>query len=1155
MAQAGPSWQELIQQGNRAGFVGRDAERAAFLANFDLPVGDTRQRFRFHVHGTAGVGKTFLVQELRQLARERGALTAYVDERAGSVPEAMAEMCRQFADQGRRLKELERRLAVYRDRRHEAEAAALAALAPEQAQQQGQPGQPGQPGLPGQQGQPQPASAGSRAAVGLGLAAVEAAVPGAGLLTSALPADLLAQGADRLRTGLSARFRNPDDIELVMSPEKVLTPVLLRDLRAAASATPWIVLFLDTYERTGPFLDPWLYDLVTRHEADGGLPAAVLVVTSGQRPLDTARWSGIGSVADMPLAPFTESESRGLLAGKGVVAEPVVKEVLRLTGGLPVLVSTLAETRPGGPDDVDDPSAGAVKRFLQWEPDDTRRQVARVCALPRQLDADVFRALVGHPGGGPDSPDEPHASDELHAPDELHALYDWLTGLPFVGERGSRVRYHDVVRAPMLRLERRRSPRAWAGRHRRLAETFARWRTETEAGRETENLWADEEWRELRLEETYHLLCARPPAALGAALRALVEACREDAALGRAWARMLEDAGRDTDHTDLADWGIRLGEALDDDTAGIAGAMALLLARPGPDTTGRALAHTLRGRELRYGGEHRRALEEYGRALELDPHLAWAHYGRGYTHQLLDDFPAALTALDRADELAPGTGWILSARAETYRLAGRFEEAAADFDRAVALVPADADPLTGRAVTRYALGRYDEALADFDRALGIEPDNAWALVRRARLRRTRGEPAEAFADFDRAVRVAPDAAWVASERGDAYRLADRPEEAVTELTRALTLRPDYASALASRGAALCDLRRYEEGLADFARAVELRPDYAWALVMTARVKNELGDRPAMFTYLERAVDTAPDIDWISHELALEYRDEGRYEDAVAVFRRVLDGNPDDETMSACLTGLGGTHLLMRRHEEALHPLSRALTLSPDDSWTYALRARACLATGRTDQALADLDRCATLEPASQAAWARRTAIELLTQCDRWEEATTRLSAADGTDEADDLDDLRCDAHRHAGQWPQALRLAERLRATAPLAGTFQLAMTVSQSQGLPAAEPLWRELASLVAADAELPAADSALGDLERAQARCFLACALSNWPTAQEALTDFLSPPPDWDDLTTLTQILKDLHTSPEADARRIAPLLTEATRATEQISSRQAP
>ncbi|MCZ0988673.1 ATP-binding protein [Streptomyces diastatochromogenes] len=122
MSQARPSMQELIGRRRRAGFVGRSDERAAFRANLDLPPEDERHRFLFHVHGNAGVGKTFLVRELEQLARERGALTAYVDEGAGSVPEAMAAIGHQLAKQGRRLKRLEEMLAAYRDRRHEAEA-------------------------------------------------------------------------------------------------------------------------------------------------------------------------------------------------------------------------------------------------------------------------------------------------------------------------------------------------------------------------------------------------------------------------------------------------------------------------------------------------------------------------------------------------------------------------------------------------------------------------------------------------------------------------------------------------------------------------------------------------------------------------------------------------------------------------------------------------------------------------------------------------------------------------------------------------------------------------------------------------------------------------------------------------------------------------
>ncbi|MGW0422554.1 tetratricopeptide repeat protein [Streptomyces sp. NPDC003015] len=1099
MAQAEPSAQELILRRTRAGFVGRETERAVFLRNFDIPATDARHRFRFHVHGSAGIGKTSLVQELAQLARERGALTAYVDDSVGSVPEAMETLCREFAEQGRRLKDLERRLATWRERRREAEAATLAALAPESS--------------------PEPASAGSRMAVDVGLGALEAALPGAGLVTRALPADRLAQGADRLRAGLGARFRNLDDVDLVLTPERVLTPVLLGELRAAASAVPWIVLFFDTYERTGPFLDPWLYDVLTKPREHGRLPVAVVVVTAGQRPLDSARWGGLDSVAEVPLAPFTEAESRRLLAARGVVAEPVVEEVLRLTGGLPVLVSTLAARRPEGLDDVIDPSTTAVERFLKPEPE-ARRKVARACALPRRLDADVFRVLVASPEN------------------ELDAEYAWLTGLPFVAQRGDRLQYHDVVRAQMLRLERRRSRTEWTTRHRRLAEAFAEWREDAGFGRSTEELWADEEWCELRLEEMYHLLCARPPAALAEALRGFVVACREDEVVARRWARMLEEAGDAADHAVLREWGRSLAATLADEEGGVTRATDLLLARPGLDPAGRAEAHVLRGRDLRNRQEYAQALEEYDRAVELDPLQPRAHYGRGLTHQLLEDYPAALAALDRAVELAPDTGWILAERAETYRLASRLDEADADFSRAVALDPTDDIALTGRAVCRHTMGRLDEALADFNRALSIDPEYLWALVRRSRLHRARGDLDKAFADLDRAAALAPEVAWVASERGDAYRLAGRYEEAVAELGRAVTLEPGYASALASRAQALYELGRYEAALADFDRAVGLIPDYAWALVMRSRVRRRLDDQDGMLEDLRRAAGAEPGAHWIQAELGSAYRIAGRPDEAVAVFHALLAQDPAHET---ALAGLGAIHHARKSYEEALHHLDRALAADPEYAWAYGLRGRVCLAIGRTEQALSDLDRCVALD--AGATWERGAAIELLMWCGRWEEARERLAATDSAE----LDDVRAELDRHHGEWTQARALAERLRTTDPLVGTFQLAMTVHRCEGPAAAEPLWRDLAHLVEQDPDIT-------PVMRAQAHCFLGCARSDDPAADRGLSELLALDPEWDDLATLAAILTELLPAPDGDRHHVHACLTAVTEARDAIRARYA-
>lgn len=1103
MAQARRSMQELIRQRRRTGFVGRNTERAAFRENFDFPPDDERHRFLFHVHGDAGVGKTFLVRELEQIARERGALTAYVDESVGSVPEAMAAIARQFASCGFRCKELERLLAAHRERRHEAEAA-VAGLAP----------------------QAEGPSAASTTAVRLGLAGI-GLLPGAGPFVGVVDAAQLAQGADRLRAGLSARLRSHDDVQLVLSPEQSLTPVLLGELTDIASQVPWVVLILDTYEVTAPFLDGWLHDVMATDRYAGSLPANAVVVTAGQRRLDPARWSGFADfVQEVPLGPFTDAEARGLLADKGVVAEPVVEEVMRLTGGLPVLVSTLAEARPTGREDVGDPSATAVERFLKWEQDPVRRAAALAGALPRRLDADVFRAAVD-------------CSAEEAAP-----LFAWLRGMPFVSERGDGLRYHDLVRAPMLRSQRRLSPRGWAERHERLAEVFGAWRAQAARDLPPDEQWEQETWRELRLEETYHLLCARRLTALGEALRDLVLACREDRVLGGRWARMLQDAGEVTDSAAVEEWGRRLGQALSDETSGLLTAMDLLLARPGLGPRGRAEAHAVRGRELRYDGEHRRALAEYDRAVELDPELVRAHYGRGVTLVLLGDFPGALAAFDRADELAPETAWIIAERGETLRLLGRYEEALHACDRACALDPTDAYPLASRAACRHALGQYDAALADFDQALRLDEDYLWALVRRARLRRAREEWDEAFADLDRAAALAPDSAWVASERGDAYRLAGRDEEAVTELGRALTLDPGHESALASRGAALLELDRTEAALADLTRAVELDPGYSWALVMRARARRRLGDRDGMFEDLRRAVDADPDADWIRLELADRYWAADRYDEADALYRRLLEDEPRD---AHALAGLGATRLARSDRAEALRFLDRALAVAPDLGWAYGQRARACLATGRTEQAMADLERCVALE--SEADWARETAVELLIRCDRWTEALARLAEARRAASPDDdpLDHLWADVYRNTGRPAAARRHAERLRGSAhPLAGTYQLALTVSRFDGVGAAAPLWRELSR------SLPG--SGLDAEQRAMGRCFAGWGLGDWARADRALTEVLAGGPAWIDLAELGHALRDLLHGPGAEHDRVAPRLAAVVAARDAVQARYA-
>ncbi|MCL2729386.1 MAG: tetratricopeptide repeat protein [Actinomycetia bacterium] len=1109
MARTGLSMQELIRRRRRAGFVGRQGELAAFRRNFDLPPEDDRHCFLFHVHGAAGVGKTFLVRELEQLSRDRGALTAYVDESAGGVPEALARIAAELARQGHPLKTFDKRLATYRQRRHEADA--LAVGDPPAADPSGA-------------GGPAP-SAGSMALARAGLTGL-GMVPVVGAFAGALDAADVAHGADRLRAALGARFPHPDDVQLVLDPALALTPVLAGEL--AGLDVPWIVLFFDTYEQTGPFLDGWLRDLMTT-DRYGALPANVVVVLSGQRSFGAGHWGGWADfVAELPLGPFSEAEARALLSAKGVADEAVVTEVLRLSGGLPVLVSLLAENSPSRPGEVGDPSGTAVERFLRWEPDPVRRAAALACALPRRLDEDVFRAAVDAPAA---------------------ALYPWLCGLPFVGARGSRVQYHDIVRDQMLRLQRHRSRHDLAARHARLAAAFARWRAEAARGIDPHELWEHDEWCAYRLEEAYHLLCARPAAELPDALRATVAACRMGAVAARQWARALADAGAAVDAAALREWGARLAEALGGSGAGgrggrdgrnaVRAALALLLSRPGLDPAGRAEAHVALGRELLWTGDDNAALVEYDRAIALDPALGSAHHERGRVLMLRGAHDDAERSLDRAVALLPRTAGVFAARGDARRLAGRPSDALADLDRAIALRPAEPAAHAARGVCLGLLGRYDEARAAFDRALALDGDHMWALVRRARLLGDRGEWDLAFADLDRAVRLEPDRAWIASERGDAYRRAGRHEEAVAELTRALGLDPGYPSPRAGRGAALAALGRHDAALADLDRVVGASPHYTWARIQRAWLRGELGDRDGMFRDLDHAVESEPGRAWPRTVRARARLAAGRHAEAIADLDHVLDAQP--RHLQALLERCRA-HRDLGAHGRARADLDRAGALDADTAQDLLSRARLLAAAGRVEQAVRDLSRDEVLGDGDTAL--RTAAARLLLACGRGDEALRRL---DGLPRNARTDELRAEALRRAGRFAAARDAAARACLADPLPGGYRLALVVAESEGLAPAAPQWRRVRSLPAR--------SGLAEPDRAHIGAITAYALGEWQRADRLLDAALAAQQDCAALSDLIADLAALARSPGGAPTRLAPRLALVAAARAALAHPYAP
>ena len=352
-------------------------------------------------------------------------------------------------------------------------------------------------------------------------------------------------------------------------------------------------------------------------------------------------------------------------------------------------------------------------------------------------------------------------------------------------------------------------------------------------------------------------------------------------------------------------------------------------------------------------------------AVELRPEDYRAHATLASALKAMRRFAEADEHLARALALNPRDKAARRNMADLRLQQGRYGEAAELFDKAVALDASDTDALAGLATALTGMKRYDAALDAADRALELFPESAKAsrlhflaagalralgrldaaeqrLVRAVELDAADAVPLADLSNlrfaqqrFDeareylrRAIELAPGDASVLNYVAEALKRQGRNEEAIESYRAALDLLPAFAIAHSGLGDALFRLARYEEAIESLERAIALDapPDTATAsLVLMGRAAARLGRSDEAAAYYERAVELGPRNPAGLNRLASARFRDRRYEEALALYRTVLEVRPDSARTHS---NVGATLYILGRPEEARRSFERALTLDP-----------------------------------------------------------------------------------------------------------------------------------------------------------------------------------------------------------------------------------
>lgn len=255
---------------------------------------------------------------------------------------------------------------------------------------------------------------------------------------------------------------------------------------------------------------------------------------------------------------------------------------------------------------------------------------------------------------------------------------------------------------------------------------------------------------------------------------------------------------------------------------------------------------------------------------------------------------------------------------------------------------------------KAAIKRYEDMLKTHDSIYFDSAEFEYIIdnyVEKNQLRRSR----EAV---DLAMQQHPESSMLKIKEARQYLLENQPEKAFDILQHVEhdeEETPDYFLVL---GSCLAALGQSQEALDNYFNALPyFDEDEKFDLYNAIAYEYQrLHNFKCALEFYEKALPLVNDYlnerDTIYHEIRACYLSEGRKEDAIAFFQRLVDENPHN---SKAWTNIGDCYRMMGEYEESIDPYEYALAIDPEDLWTNMHLADIYYDLGRYQEAIDTLE--------------------------------------------------------------------------------------------------------------------------------------------------------------------------------------------------------
>jgi tetratricopeptide (TPR) repeat protein len=205
----------------------------------------------------------------------------------------------------------------------------------------------------------------------------------------------------------------------------------------------------------------------------------------------------------------------------------------------------------------------------------------------------------------------------------------------------------------------------------------------------------------------------------------------------------------------------------------------------------------------------------------------------GYARYLMGDKEMAINNYNRAIELNPNYAEAYLNRAESYYQLGNYDRAIIDYTEVIRINSYNGSFYIWRGEALTRLGDYDRAILDYNEAIRINPHDYICYVWRGDLRSRMEDYKGAIEDYSLAIDFASSnhddslSIYVLDSvyfnRGNARYQLGEYQRAIEDYSQAIQINPNYAEAYLKRAIVYYKTGDYQSGINDSDRATEIDP--------------------------------------------------------------------------------------------------------------------------------------------------------------------------------------------------------------------------------------------------------------------------------------------------------------------------------------------